>query len=356
MKPNHSYVMESTSDYIFVRRLLVALLVAVAAFLLWLLTDIWLLIFGSVLVAIILRSLAAPIWHYTSLPPKLALAAAILLILIVSALAVWLVGSTIQGQIDELSKLIPDAWNRVKETLKSSVIGSHLMQLTQNITSGTGIISGLSKATFSLVGSMADLLLVLFGGVYLAARPQLYMEGMLKLVPKTCRKQISDTVHACGQALRLWLKGQLISMIVIGIMVTLGLLLVGIPSAIALGLLAGLGEFIPIAGTLFAAFPALLLALAQGTEPALWTLAVYVVVQQIEGNIVMPLIQQHMVYLPPALTLFALMAFTVLFGPLGLLFAAPLTVVAYVAVKKLYVRETLGGETSVPGEGESVAR
>ncbi len=75
-------------------------------------------------------------------------------------------------------------------------------------------------------------------------------------------------------------------------------------------------------------------------------------IQQIEGNIIMPIAEKHMVAIPPALALFAILAGGVLFGTLGLIFGFPLAVVIYVLVKKLYVRETLGQSTPVPGESE----
>lgn len=106
----------------------------------------------------------------------------------------------------------------------------------------------------------------------------------------------------------------------------------------------------PTIGSIAGAVPALLLALTQGTEGFLWTLALVVAVQQLESNVIAPVVQRRMVQIPPALLLFSVVAFGMVFGTLGVVLAAPLTVVAYVAVKKLYVRETLGEPTEVPGE------
>ena len=130
----------------------------------------------------------------------------------------------------------------------------------------------------------------------------------------------------------------------------LGLAWVGLPSALALGLLAGLLAFVPLVGPIVSAIPALLLALADGAATVGWTLAVFVGVQQIEGNVVMPFVQRRMVDLPPALLLFAIVAAGTLLGPLGALLAAPLTVVVFVLVKRLYVREALDTPTPLPGE------
>lgn len=128
-------------------------------------------------------------------------------------------------------------------------------------------------------------------------------------------------------------------------------LLLGLPAYLALGLLAGLAEFVPVVGSILAAAPALLLALTEGgIDLALWTLLLYVAVQQLQGNLIAPLVTRRMVSLPPAVTLVAIVAFGLVFGPLGVLFAAPLAVVAFVAVKRLWVREALGEDTDVPGE------
>ena len=97
------------------------------------------------------------------------------------------------------------------------------------------------------------------------------------------------------------------------------------------------------------AVPAVLLAFAAGPDEALWTVLLFLIVQQIEGNVLEPLVQQRAVDLPPALLLFALVAGGLLFGPAGIILAAPLTVVLYVLVKRLYIQEALHTRTPLPG-------
>jgi AI-2E family transporter len=123
---------------------------------------------------------------------------------------------------------------------------------------------------------------------------------------------------------------------------------------LALGLIAGLVEFVPVIGSVLAAVPALLLALTLDVQTAVWTLLLYLAIQQVQGNLVTPLVTRHMLALPPALTLFAIVAFGLVFGFLGVLLAAPLTVVALVAVKKLWVRDT-GRKDRSAGRGPAVA-
>jgi predicted PurR-regulated permease PerM len=154
---------------------------------------------------------------------------------------------------------------------------------------------------------------------------------------------VNAAIGQSGDALRLWLKGQLVSMVVVGVLTGLGLWLIGVPSAAALGLLAGLLEFVPLAGPVIAAIPTLLLALSVGPNTALWAAGLMLVIQQIEGNVIQPLVQRYAVQLPPALFLFALLGFAAMFGAFGIILAAPLTVVVYSLIRRLYVQEALGG-------------
>jgi predicted PurR-regulated permease PerM len=197
---------------------------------------------------------------------------------------------------------------------------------------------------------MANLVLVGVAAVYLAAQPERHRAGALMLIPQALRDKVGSTFDNAGRALRLWLFGQLVSMTVVGVLATVGLYLIGMPSALALGFLAGVSEFVPLVGPALAAIPAILVALSEGGTTIFWVLGLYLAIQQLENNIIMPLVHRRTVELPPVVTLFAILALGVLFGPVGVLLGAPLTVVLFVAVKQLYLRETLGERTDVPGE------
>jgi predicted PurR-regulated permease PerM len=192
--------------------------------------------------------------------------------------------------------------------------------------------------------------LVVIAGIYMASRPESYRDGFLLLFPARIRRRIGEATDGVWNALRHWLVGQVVAMLFVGVLVTLGLAILGVPSALALGFIAGLADFVPMVGPILALAPAVLLGLSVSPATALWVIVLYFVVQQIEGNIVTPLVQRRAVDLPPVITLFALIAFGVLFGPLGVVFATPLAVAVVVAVRQLYIRDTLGEETSVPGE------
>jgi predicted PurR-regulated permease PerM len=181
--------------------------------------------------------------------------------------------------------------------------------------------------------------IVLVGGLYLAAQPALYTVGLLRLFPRYAQSSAAETLDAISVSLRNWLKGQALGMVFVGIATGMGLWLVGVPAAWAIGLVAGLAEFVPYAGIIFAGIPALVLGFGQGTDTGLWTLGVLILVQQIQGNLVMPLLQNKMVDLPPAITIFGIIAAGLLFGVAGVLLATPLTIVVLVLVRRLYLRE-----------------
>jgi predicted PurR-regulated permease PerM len=199
-------------------------------------------------------------------------------------------------------------------------------------------------------GIAFGIVLVLVGGVFLAVNPELYRSGLVQLFPKDQQARVQDVLGDCGRALRLWLIGQLISMSIVAAMVTAGAFLIGLPASLALGLFAGATEFIPLIGPFIGAVPALLMAATQSTAAVVWTIILFIAIQQVESNLIIPIVQKRMVEVPPALLLFAVLAAGLLFGLLGTLVAAPLTVVTYVAVKEIYVRQMLGQQISVPGE------
>ncbi|HEX6112015.1 MAG TPA: AI-2E family transporter [Geminicoccaceae bacterium] len=339
-------------DIGFLRRVLMVAAVLALALLAWYLVDVLLLVFGAILVAVLLRALANPIARRTPLSDAWALIPATLGIVVVVALAAWLLGAEVRAQVTELAERLPDAWRSFEERLGATDLGERIVSRAHDAAPGAGsVVSGLAGVVTSFVSGLADFLLIVFGGLYLAVQPGLYRRGILLLFPaEGSRERIAGTLDASGQALRLWLLGQLVSMTFLFVLTGLGLWAIGVPAALALAMLAGLAQFVPLLGPIVAAVPALLIALSEGWQIAVWTLMLYVAIQQVESNIITPLVQRQAVSLPPAVTLFAVVAFGLLFGPLGILFATPLAVVAMVAIKRLWVRDALGEPTDLAGE------
>lgn len=333
------------SDARFVRRVVIVIGLAGLAVVLWQLRHLLMLVFGAVVIATIFRALADPIRRHLRLPDWLALTAAILLIMAVIGTAFAAFGREVGRQAQRLADSLPAAWQAIEARLSDLDLG----QISDALP-GLGDLAGLTSFALSLGGWLATMLLVIAAAIYFAAQPKVYRRGLVLLVPKKGRKLVDEALGDSGRALAMWLRGQLIIMVVVGSLTGLGLWLLGLPSPLALGLLAGLLDFVPFLGPIAAAIPALLIAFSMDVEMGLWTLALYVLVQQVEGNFLYPLVQRYAVGIPPGLMLFALLAGGLLFGLPGVFLGAPLTVVAYVLVKRLYVREALQTPTDVPGE------
>ena len=338
----------------FVRRVLIVLGLGALVFLAWQLRTLLLMVFGAIVVASIFRAVADWICKVTRVPSAVATALSIALVLGGIGGLVAMFGAHVGQQLTTLRDALPGAWRAFEARIGDFGLADQLERLVASVTTpGGGSLTGFGRALLSIGSGIADFVVVVFAGIYLATQPNFYRAGAIKLIPPARRKVAAEAMLESERALRLWLKGQAIAMVVVGLLTGMGLWLLGMESALILGLIAGLLEFIPFEGPILAEVPAVLLALAVGPEMALWVALLYLVVQQFEGNILSPLVQQYAVDLPGVVLLFSLIGFGILFGTLGVILAAPLAVVTLVLVKRLYVIETLDTPTPIPGEGKT---
>jgi predicted PurR-regulated permease PerM len=196
----------------------------------------------------------------------------------------------------------------------------------------------------------AGFLIVIFVTIYVATEPDLYHRGLMHLFPHRSRERAGQVLSAMSYALRRWLITQLIAMLSIGAVTTLALLILHVPAAVPLGIIAGLMEFIPTIGPIISAVPAIAMGFIDSPEKALWVAIAYTIVQQLEGHLLIPLLMKEGVNLPPVLTILAQALMALVFGILGLLVAVPLLAASVVAVKLLYVEDVVGDPIELPGE------
>ena len=339
-------------DGAFARRVLIFLAIGGLAFLLWYLVDVLLLVFAAVLVSVLLRSIARPVGRYTGIGDNWALLVATLVVTLVITLAVFLFGAEIRAQTIKLAETLPAAWELFIRRILSGDLRDQVMDQAEDaMPAASQFLTNLLVGAWTVAGGLSAVVLIIVGGLYFAAQPDVYRRGLLLLFPDDGKRaRVAETLDAIGEALQLWLVGQLLTMAFILVVSLVGLWAIGLPAAVALAVFAGLAQFVPIIGPIVASVPALLVALTESWQMVLWVLALYVVIQQVESNLVTPLVQRRTVHLPPALPLFAVVVFGLLFGLSGVLLATPLAVVAFVAIKKLWVRDTLGEATTLPGE------
>lgn len=328
------------SDARVFRATAIILATVAAAYIIWQLVDLLLLLFACALTALILLTITNILRRRTRLPFAIALTATVLVLVSLIVGASWFFGAAMREQFALLIEQLPAAWTALQARLQNSQLGAAAIARAEELAPSGQTIVGMVQTTLAAVGgAVSGLAIVLVGGLYLAAQPNLYGDGLLKLLPERARPQASDTFEAVAVSLKGWLKGQALGMAFVGIATGIGLSIIGVPAAPAIGLVAGLAEFVPYLGAIVAGVPAIILGFAQGTDTGLWTLGVLIGVQQIQGNIVMPLLQNRMVDLPPALTIFGIIAAGILLGPLGVILATPLTIVVLVLVRRLYLHE-----------------
>jgi predicted PurR-regulated permease PerM len=196
-------------------------------------------------------------------------------------------------------------------------------------------------ATFTF-GTIADMVAVLVIAIYLVAAPELYVNGGVSLVPPAHRPLALRVLDETGRNLRRWLLGQLADMVVVGGLSAIGLDLLGVPVPFALATLAGLLTIVPYIGAITAGLVAVIVALTQGWAVAAWAAVVFTVCHAVEGYIVAPVVQHHLVRLPPALIVAAMTIGAAMFGALGVILGTPLVVAAIVVIRLVYIEHILG--------------
>lgn len=306
------------------------------------LANLWMLIFGAVVVAVVVRAIADPLVARFKMREGLAVLLAILSVVTLLGVVGVLFGQQISFQIQQLTDRLPGAWDLLQRRIEASPAAGAIFEQLRNLGSEAGQALAIApKIVMGLAGGITTLVLVLVAGIFLALQPGTAREGLLAMAPISARGRLREVLNACGVALKGWIKAQTISMLLVGTLVGLGLWAIGVPAPLALGLLTGLGQFVPIVGPIVSAVPALVVASSAGGEAVLMTLALYVTVSQLEANLITPLVQKNVAALPVVLGIFGVVALGTLFGPLGVLFATPLTLVVYTSVTMLYRQDVL---------------
>jgi len=333
----------------FAERVWTATLIVTAVFgailLLWLATKVFLLFFAAVLFAVLLRAIADAVGRVLHLSGDWALATTIILLLALIAGLGWLMAGPISRQADQLSEELPEAVQKLEAQLRLYSWGRKAADDLQNpggLVAQTGGVTTKVKALFSVsIEGVVDILVILFCAFYFAARPKYYVNGFVRLVPCRHRERARGVLNEVGIGLRHWLFGQIISMSIIGVLTWVGLLLLGIPASEVLGVLAGVLDFVPVAGPWVAGIVACVIAFLKSPMHAVYVACLFIALHLLEGHVLIPLIQRRATRLPPALTILAMVLFYKLFGFLGLLLAVPLLALTLIATRTLFVEDVI---------------
>ncbi|NJL94754.1 MAG: AI-2E family transporter [Anaerolineae bacterium] len=305
------------------------------------------LVFISILIAVLLRSLADPLAQVLPLPARwLVLVLALGLAVLVTGFFIF-AGPQVADQFDALGESVPEAIDDVEDGLADLGWEVSLREELEQVSASTAsmnVFTRLSGFFSGIFGVITNLALVVVAGIYMAFEPPLYIRNLVRLFPIPMRERAQDVLAEGYNIVRRWLIARLISMLVVGILTFIGLTLVGMPLALTLAIIAGLLSFIPNIGPTLSAVPAILVGFTESPGMALLVAGVYVVVQLIENYLITPNVQRSTVQLPPALVMLSQVFLILVFGWLGLFIAAPLVAFGIVLVKSVYVEDCLGDE------------
>jgi predicted PurR-regulated permease PerM len=378
----------------FARRALIAVSLAIGlsalALFLWYSLYVLLLAFAAVLVAVLLRGSAE--WVAKKLRIRVGWALGVVLLSVIGffILVGYFAAPSIAAQGERLAERLPQSLEQAEDTLRKVPWGRRLLgepgapaqagaqppaqqppasqptsqptsqpssqptlveKVVEAGTSGKAFQSATRILNQVLQGLLA-LFVILVSGIYMAAQPRMYVNGVLMLTPHARRPRYREVLNRLAFTLRWWMIGQLVPMAVIGVITAVGLKVIGVELWFILGLLAALLNFIPNFGPLISGVPAFLLALAESPQKAMWVVLLYIVSQNLEGYVLTPLVQRKAVEMPPALLILFQVLAGLLLGAIGVMLAAPLLAVIVVATKMLYVEDVLGDEVDVPGDSK----
>jgi predicted PurR-regulated permease PerM len=325
--------------------------------LLWYAIEFVLLVFAGVLLAIMLDVFASLTERHVPLPHRWALAAVIVFLLSVGALAVRFTGPQLAEQLVDLAGRLPQAAMDLRDDLWNRPWGRFLVR---QVSDGAGdmarpseLIGRITGIFSTTLGVVANLIIIVFLGVYLAADGGRYRGALLLLIPCGWQARANELLSATRNALGRWILARLASMGIVTVLTATALWLLGVPLVLGLSLLAGLFTFVPYVGPLLSAVPAVLIGWMERPSLALWVAIAYAAVQFLESYIITPMVEDRALSMPPAVLLSAQILMGLAAGILGVLLASPLAVVVIVLVQLLYVRGVLGHDVEPLGSNGS---
>ena len=247
---------------------------------------------------------------------------------------IWLAGVQLSGQAAAFSATVTAQANRML-----AWAGTHgftpgevqMDQLGQQLMGGLG---RLTSAVSSALGAVTSLFMIMIIGLFIAVEPRLYERGVAWMLPLSSRDRFYRTTSRMGHTLRRLMAGRLIGMAVEGVGTWFLLWLGGVPMAALLGLLTGILAFLPNIGAIISGVLIILVGFSAGVDTGLWAIAVYVIVQMVDGYLIVPYVARKTVDLAPALVLGAQLLFGALFGILGLALADPIVAMAKAALQQ----------------------
>jgi predicted PurR-regulated permease PerM len=311
--------------------LVVTILIARVAF------NVLLMILAATLISTYFHGLGNIIQRKTKATRKVAMAISVGGSFAILGVLLWFMGTKIQHQIAQLSQSLPNTINSARGKLSETPVGQQVLTYLDD---NSGKLFVTAQHFFSTsFGVLGNIYIILFLGIFFTVSPSVYKEGFMIIIPPDKKELWECIMNRINVSLKGWLKGTLLSIVLITIMLVIGLSIVDIPAVLVLALFAGMLKIIPNFGSLVAMIPGVLLALTVSTNTAIIVALIYIVSQTIVSNIVTPIIQNKIINLPPALTIISQVVMGTLSGALGIILSVPLLAIVIILADELYVKK-----------------
>jgi predicted PurR-regulated permease PerM len=266
---------------------------------------------------------------------------------------IWLAGVQLTSQAATLRDTVTQQINVIVAAAAEYGLGSGTVEPQQLLSQAMGSIGRLTTAVTTVLVGLTDLVMIIVIGLFIAVEPRLYERGVAWMLPLENREAFYKTTARMGATLRRLMAGRLLGMAVEGVGTWFLLMAGGVPMAALLGLLTGILAFLPNIGAILSGILIILVGFSAGWETGLWAIAVYAIVQIVDGYLIVPYVARRTVDLAPALVLGAQLIFGALFGIIGLALADPIVALLKVALERKSEEEA---EEAEEAEAEAKAR
>lgn len=256
---------------------------------------------------------------------------------IILGFLLWFMGSKIQTQVSQLSDTLPTTVHNFKIKMAETPLGRKVLEATSG--GDDKLFTTASQFFSTSFGVLGNMYIILFLGIFFTASPSLYKDGLVLLIPPDGKELTRKIINRASLTLKGWLKGTMISMVLLAILMPIGLSIMGIPLALVLGLLAAILVIVPNFGSFIAMIPGVLLAFTISTNTAIIVALIYIGVQTLVQNIIAPIIQKKMINMPPALTIIGQLIMGVLGGAMGIIMAVPAIAIMMILADEMYVKK-----------------
>lgn len=324
--------------------------IVISLYILWEIRQVLLLVFAAVVFATVLNRVVRFLQR-SRIKRGIAIALAILLLFTILFGLFAIIIPRLADQLQQLFALLPQAIPRVQaayEWIQARIPGQILEDsgAIENFARtlqawAMGLVGNFFFLARNSVNVVLSFLLFLATTILLLVNPAPYRRVFTLAFPAFYRKRVDAILDECEVSLVGWIRGTLIAMATIGTLSYIGLLILGVPLPLVNALLAGLLEFIPNVGPTLSVVPPTLLSFLDAPWKAIAVIILYLVIQQFESLVLVPLLMEREVSLLPLFTILAVVVFSVFFGFLGLFLAVPLLIVVQIWLKEVLVNDIL---------------